>query len=101
MLTSSREYQKALDILGSSVNFIEPAPTAHKRKATAENSSRPRKSPKPSSFHIDQAFLDQLAGGKPVYLSFDVQPLTWRVRFVSGSYYPKLCLVGRSRAQTG
>lgn len=66
MLTSSREYQKALDVLGSSVNFIEPAPVAHKRKATSENSVRPRKSPKPSAFHIEQAFLDQLAGGKLV-----------------------------------
>ena len=63
MLITSRAYQKAVEVIGSTVTFVETAPLLTKRKATEDGSPRPRKSLKPATIRIDNTLVDQFVGG--------------------------------------
>lgn len=63
MLITSRAYQKAMEVIGSTVTFVEPAPLLTKRKATEDGSPRPLKSLKVDSVRIDNTFVEQFIGG--------------------------------------
>ena len=52
-----------MEVIGSTVTFVEPAPLLTKRKATEDGSPRPLKSLKVDSVRIDNTFVEQFIGG--------------------------------------